>query len=314
MTTTIDNYYKGLTDEQILSRCPAVFADRPHEAVSSKYLFIATSDILARMRQRDLVPTSVSQTGSSIQEHTRHLLRFRHSCDLNMQDGECPEILIFNSGDTTGSYQVKLGYFRAACANGCVTGNSLYHFRIVHMGSDNLLTRVMEATEQIIALEGQMMQSIGQMKDIILSPEEKRLFAKAVIDFRFNVPDLEKGQQQNGNGQYIPSGPVVDALPNKEREQKPVLYQSEDFLQTRIKDDMKPVAGQRYLPYRSECKDDLFTTMQTLQGNTIKGGVVHYERGMRQKSRKITDIQQNLRMNIAVSKFADELVKLHGGK
>lgn len=56
-----------LTNDQIHRAAPSVFADRPWEGVSDRYTFIPTSEVVDRLRDEGLVPISARQSSSRIE-------------------------------------------------------------------------------------------------------------------------------------------------------------------------------------------------------------------------------------------------------
>ena len=97
-----------LTDEQIRTFAPSVFAAEQHHSRSDKYLFISTADVLGALRREGFQPVRAMQTRTRIQdrrEFTRHMIVFRQSsaAPLTKVGDLTPEIVLVNSHDGTSS-------------------------------------------------------------------------------------------------------------------------------------------------------------------------------------------------------------------
>ena len=71
-----------LTLDQIRHAAPSVFADQPWQAMSEKYRFFPTSEIVVGLMANGFVPVRAQQSNSRIpgkKDYTRHMLRFRHA-------------------------------------------------------------------------------------------------------------------------------------------------------------------------------------------------------------------------------------------
>ena len=115
-----------LSDDQIRRVAPSIFADAPHESRSERYAYIPTAAVLAELRKEGFQPFMVCQTrvrDEGKREHTKHMLRLRHSSQIN--GAEANEIVLLNSHDGTSSYQMLAGMFRFVCSNGLVCGDTV---------------------------------------------------------------------------------------------------------------------------------------------------------------------------------------------
>ncbi len=108
-----------LSDDQIRTVAPSIFADAPHESRSERYAYIPTAAVLAELRKEGFQPFMACQTrvrDEGKREHTKHMLRLRHASQIN--GAEANEIVLLNSHDGTSSYQMLAGMFRFVCSNG----------------------------------------------------------------------------------------------------------------------------------------------------------------------------------------------------
>lgn len=110
-----------LSDDQILSVVPSVFADGAHDSRSERYAHIPTSVVLAALKKEGFEPFMACR--AHVRDDSRigfakHMLRLRHASQINTED-EANEIILLNSHDGTSSYQMLAGCFRFVCQNGC---------------------------------------------------------------------------------------------------------------------------------------------------------------------------------------------------
>ena len=79
-----------MTNDQLMSVAPSIFAAQPWEKMSDRYTFIPTIQIVDKMRREGFQPVAAMQSRTRIegkQDFTKHLLRFR-----DMRNGETPAI------------------------------------------------------------------------------------------------------------------------------------------------------------------------------------------------------------------------------
>ena len=132
-----------LSDDQIRSVAPSIFADAPHESRSERYSYIPTAAVLTELRKEGFQPFMVTQTrvrDEGKREHTKHMLRLRHASQIN--GAEANEIVLLNSHDGTSSYQMLAGQFRL-----CPTGHSLNYVQRRTMSSATLTLLVKAAMQ-----------------------------------------------------------------------------------------------------------------------------------------------------------------------
>ena len=124
-----------LSDDQIRSVAPSIFAEDKHASRSERYAYIPTGAVLAELRKEGFQPFMVCQTrvrDEGKREHTKHMVRLRHAEQINGE--EANEIILLNSHDGTSSYQMLAGMFRFVCKNGLVCGDTVADLRIPHKG------------------------------------------------------------------------------------------------------------------------------------------------------------------------------------
>lgn len=102
-----------LSDDQIRTVAPSIFADTPHESRSERYSYIPTAAVLTELRKEGFQPFMVCQTRvrhEDRRDYTKHMLRLRHASQIN--GAEANEIILLNSHDGSSSYQMLAGLLR----------------------------------------------------------------------------------------------------------------------------------------------------------------------------------------------------------
>ena len=95
---------RGLSLDSVRARAPAVFADSPHEGLSSKYTFIPTGRVLTGLMNAGFVPVDARQTCTRRASplHARHVVRLRRRFEtVLLKDQSIPEVVFLNSHDGT---------------------------------------------------------------------------------------------------------------------------------------------------------------------------------------------------------------------
>ena len=75
-----------LSDDQIRSAAPSIFAEEKHQSRSSRHTYISTGKVLGALRKEGFQPLMVCQTracDTGKREHTKHMLRLRHTKQIN---------------------------------------------------------------------------------------------------------------------------------------------------------------------------------------------------------------------------------------
>lgn len=262
---------RPLTDGEILSAAPSVFAAEAHESRGDRYGFIPTSTVLAGLRDAGFEPFEARQTKVRDQgkrEHTRHLLRLRHP-DAAANREVAPEIVLLNSHDGSSSYQLLSGFFRFVCDNGLIAGDVCDDIRITHRGRANLVDDVIEGCITVLDNVDRASNRIDQYRSIELKPTQQLALASAALHLKYDDP-----------------------------EKAPVL--AENLLQARRFDDRRP---------------DLWSTFNRIQENLIKGGVRgRSANGRRVRTRAVTGVDQDVKLNRALWTLADRLGQAVAGE
>jgi hypothetical protein len=176
-----------LSDEQIRSVAPSIFAEDKHASRSERYAYIPTGAVLAELRQEGFQPFMVCQTrvrDDGKREHTKHMVRLRHADQINGE--EANEIILLNSHDGTSSYQMLAGMFRFVCKNGLVCGDAVADLRIPHKG--DVVGHVIEGAYDVLDGFDLVRERRDEMRALNLNPGEAEVFAHAALSLKYDDP------------------------------------------------------------------------------------------------------------------------------
>lgn len=256
---------RALTDNEIASAAPSVFAQEAHESRSERYGFIPTIDVLQRLRKEGFEAFEARQTrvrDKSKQDFTRHALRLRHPDAITAgQDGTVPEIILLNSHDGSSGYQLLTGFFRAVCSNGLIAGDVCDDIRVRHAGS-SVADDVLDGCITVLDNVQTSSQRIETYRSLTLSDGHQRALAQAAVALKYDDPA---------------AAPI----------------RADQLLEARRWDDRKA---------------DLWSTFNRVQENLLKGGVrARSANGRRTRTRAVTSITEDVRLNRALWTLADRL-------
>ena len=174
-----------LSDDQIRTVAPSIFAETPHESRSQRYSYIPTAAVLAELRNEGFQPFRVCQTRvrqDDRRDYTKHMLRLRHASQIN--GTEANEVILLNSHDGTSSYQMLAGMFRFVCQNGLVCGDTFADVRVPHKG--NVTDQVIDGAYEVLHGFEQVEHSRDAMRAITLDDGEAAVFAKSALILKYD--------------------------------------------------------------------------------------------------------------------------------
>jgi hypothetical protein len=161
---------QSLSLQEIQSKVPSVFSESPSSAVSQKYTFIPTSQLVSVF----------SELGFQ-----KHCIKFRHVNLLGKNAGDVmPEIIAFNSHNGTSSFRLMAGIYRLVCANGLVVGQALLDsIKLRHVGYSD--EKAAQAIQKIASEFPAVIEAIEKMKVKTLTDSESYELAKSAIALRW---------------------------------------------------------------------------------------------------------------------------------
>lgn len=178
---------RGLSLEAVRERAPAVFASCAHERTSPKYTFIPTERVLAGLMNAGLVPVEVRQTHTRRASalHARHVLRLRRRYEsISLRDSSIPEVVFLNSHDGTSAYQLRMGIYRAVCANGLIVSRGAFPgYCVAHRGDvvDEVVAGALKVSERFESLAAK----VERMEARRLFKDEQIRFAERALALRY---------------------------------------------------------------------------------------------------------------------------------
>lgn len=259
-----------LSNEEIQRYAPSAFAGQPYQAMSDRYAFVPTSQVIDGMRSAGFLPVMATQSSSRIagkENFTKHMLRFRsiNSRLTNVGDSDLETVLI-NSHDGTSRYVLMLGVFRLVCSNGLIVSESLVSgIRVRHVG--DIVSDVIKGSFELIDQAPKIQQTINQWRTITLTQDQQNAFAYSAHLLRFPEQDTTMAQ----------------------------AIKPESLLKARRYDDTG---------------NDLWSTFNRVQENAVNGGIKGYIREgyriRRRTIRTVSSIDQNVSLNKALWSLAEE--------
>jgi hypothetical protein len=261
---------QALTEADLRSRVPSIFAPQPVSNLSERYTFFPTASILNGFQETGWLPVEAFQqrvrleSREGFQKHVLRFARLEHLADWN-RNSLRPEIVLLNSHDGSCAYQILAGIFRLICGNGLIVADAVFdRIRVRHSGHST--SEVVEASQRLFREVPTIMNRVQEFQAVLLSETERLEFATQAVNLRWE--SLEKA-------------PVAPAFLLRPR---------------RIGDDAR----------------DLWTTLNTIQENTVMGG--QRDRSRRNasgrsagRSRTVVSIDENLRLNTGLWAIAESL-------
>jgi hypothetical protein len=274
-----------LSEEQMRSAAPSVFAAGKHASRSARYTYIPTIDVLRGLRREGFEAFMVAQGASRIAgkaEFTKHLIRLRHAggdAGTAKTRPEANEIILINSHDGASSYQLLAGIFRFVCCNGLVVGSVANDIRIAHKG--NIQDEVIEGAFRVLDDFEVVNDATERMKALELQPDEERAFAMAALALRFDKRSERDERDERNNGSEDPP---------------PAPITAEQLIEARRPEDLG---------------HSLWTTFQRVQENALRGGQPgRSAQGKRLHTRPVASIDRSVSLNRALWVLAEEMRKL----
>lgn len=264
-----------LSNDQIMSVAPSVFAEGAHESRSQRYTYIPTINVIDGLRREGFEPFMIAQGATRVPgkaEFTKHMIRMRHRSDIATT--EANEIILVNSHDGTSSYQLLSGLIRFACNNGLVCGENIQDFRVPHKG--DIVHEVISHAYQTLDGFGLIREVTEEMKSITLSKDEEMILAESAHMLRWEP-------EQNEAGEWHQNAPV----------------QAASLLAVRRPEDRN---------------SSLWTAFNRVQENVIKGGLSGRTANNRRTStRAVRGIDENVKLNRALWTLAERMAQLKVG-
>ncbi|MFP4683978.1 MAG: DUF932 domain-containing protein [Ectothiorhodospira sp.] len=262
-----------LNDDHLRRAVPAAFARAPHEAVSDRYGFVPTIQVVHALRDEGWYPVRAQQTNCRDLERVdvaKHMIRFRQDPDRQMAVGDSvAELVLTNSHDRSSAYQLDLGLFRLICLNGMVTPvGETGGIRVRH--GKNVVNEILEGSVALVDHVPTIQTAMEAFQSLSVDHDEAELFATAALELRYGDDWQRKA-------------PI-----------KP-----ENLLEARRRED--------------ERDQSLWGVFNKTQENLLKGGIRGYTRsGRRTRTRAIHSVTEDVRLNRALWRLTERFAELKG--
>jgi hypothetical protein len=238
---------------------PSIFATEAHESRSSKFVPIATYDIVKGLAAEGFVPVHARQSrtrDASRRDFTRHMIRFRQQGQTaRVVNQTFPEVVLTNANDGSSAYRLEAGLFRLVCLNGLVVADQRFGgARVAHKGdAQTVIGNVIDATYEVIEQAKGALEAPEQWSQIRLNAEVREHMASVAREIRW-------GEESADN------------------------FSNREVLRIRRSEDADPT---------------LWNTYNVLQENTLRGGLHGRNAQTRRRttSREVQGIDQDLDVN-----------------
>lgn len=270
---------EALDIDFIRAHCPALFAEVPHSSRSERFAHIPTHQMIDALSKEGWAVTGVRVGGSSDAEKrafTKHMLRLRRKDQLQPRqlNETLPEVVLKNGHDGTSQYHLMMGLFRLICMNGMVVSDSMFgDIKVPHRG--HALDKVIEGTFEVLQRADEVMARVDDMRQISLSPDESRIFAKAALQVRFD--------------EEVPESLQSDPL---------------KVLKARRREDQQPDLWTVY----NRAQENLIKGGITF--DAVREDAQGRQNHIRQTTRPVRSVDGDIKLNRALWTLADEMAKL----
>jgi len=175
-----------MTTEMIKQNTPAVFSNTHSPAMSDKYVFVPTFELLDMFQEEGWNVSLAKQTGRGI--HSMHEIRMRNGQMPKVGDSFF-EAIIRNSHNGTMKFSVSSGLFRLVCSNGLTVPTSISDsFSIKHTNFN--MGDVREVTDNFAKKLPIIRESMDKMMNRELTTKEKIHLTKEALKLRFDKPEM----------------------------------------------------------------------------------------------------------------------------
>ncbi len=264
---------RALTESELMTLAPSIFATTAHESRSERFRPIPTIEVLRGLAKEGFMPVGAKQSTArdlSKRDYTKHLIRLRRMDEgRKYQVGDTVmEMLLKNANDGSSAYDLMAGLFRVRCLNSLVAQTSTIDtIKVRHSG--DVTGKVIEGTYKVLHEAEKVLEAPVQWSQLQVAHQERAAFAEAAHVLRFADAD----------------GQVATPI------------QPDQLLQAQRRDDVA---------------NDLWTTFNVVQENVIRGGLRSIGRNANGQRRRVTTravngIDQDVKLNKALWVLAERL-------
>jgi hypothetical protein len=275
---------RALTESELFTLAPSVFATTAHESRSARFAPIPTIEIVRGLAKEGFSVVGAKQSLTRVPgkaAYTKHMLRIRalDSAVKHMVGDTVAEMRLGNANDGTAAYDLEAALFRIACLNSMVAKlQNIDSVKVRHSG--DVMSKVIDGTFTVIENSKLALAAPAQWSQIKLDRDESLAMAEAAREIRFGTVD------ENGN----------------------------------VNVDSPVQAAQLLMARRVEDSDrtNLWTNFNVIQENVIRGGLrgvridTETNRRRRMSTRAVNGIDQDTKLNRALWTLANKMAELKG--
>jgi hypothetical protein len=183
---------EALSDEELKSEAPSIFAQAPLGGLSKRYVFVPTTEIVSGLREKNWLPVHVEQQRVRTPVRIgfqKHLIRFRRAEQMQSLDEWNAELVLTNSHDAACAYLMRVGIYRRLCSNGLVVSDETFEaIRFRHAGFS--VAEVVQASYRILEYIPRVGSLIDRFRNRQLTESEAHKFAEEALLLRFETVEL----------------------------------------------------------------------------------------------------------------------------
>lgn len=263
-----------------ITQYPSVVAKTKEQCgrTTHKYEFVPTTRIIDILSDNGWFPVSAKEARAYNPKrhgYQEHMLRFRKdgAPSIHSLHEAYAEIVVQNSHDGSRAFRIMGGVFVKICGNGLVVSEGLVQsFRIKHIGFTK--QRVEEAIDVILAATPRIGNQIEHFNNIRLTENERIAYAESALWTKYDENFLKTHQIDTASF-------FSDVRP---QEEEPTLWNVFNIVQERVIS-----GGIRIHRYDENGEVDL---------------------SRYRKSKQITSIQENIRLNKALWNLTEHTAAL----
>lgn len=214
----------SVVHQQLFDKAPSIFAATPYHAMSSKYTFIPTIDIVDALSKQGFTPAKVMESRTRKAEKAgfaKHMIRFRNSDILPQKGDLIPEIVLTNSHDGSSAFQISAGLYRLVCSNGLTVGNDQMMVRQRHSGRiDDIIEGVFSVIDEMPAV----LETAKEWQGINLTDPQRIAFARSALPLRWD----------GGENENYPVSPERLLMPRRPADNSADLWTTFNVVQEKL--------------------------------------------------------------------------------
>ena len=184
----MSNTQKALTNGELYTRAPAIFATGPHSKRSERFGYVPTITVIEGLRANGFQPTWAGACKTRDKDKLgfeKHMVRFTAD-EARSRSGSVPQLVLVNAHDGSSSYQLHAGMFTMVCLNGCIFSKGQAEVVKVRHNGD-VVNNVIEGSYKVIKDADAALEEAAEWRGITMNADDKFKFGKMALYNRFGV-------------------------------------------------------------------------------------------------------------------------------